>query len=188
MKIVVGLGNPRNKYDATRHNIGFLFTDQLARQQGIALDHYQCDALAGNGRVNETTLVLAKPQTFMNRSGLTVAALLQEHGASPADLIVVHDDLDLPLGRIRIRLNGGAGGHRGVMSIIEHLGDAAFCRMRLGIGRPPEGVGVIDYVLAPFNESELGDLTKFMDRATEALCCLLDKGAEAAMGIYNRVD
>jgi len=188
VKIVVGLGNPRNKYDATRHNIGFLFIDQLAQQQGIAVDHYQCDALAGNGRVNETTLVLAKPQTFMNRSGLTVAALLQEHGASPADLIVVHDDLDLPLGRIRIRLNGGAGGHRGVMSIIEHLGDAAFCRMRLGIGRPPEGVGVIDYVLAPFNESELGDLTKFMDRATEALCCLLDKGAEAAMGIYNRVD
>ncbi|HUR72334.1 MAG TPA: aminoacyl-tRNA hydrolase [Candidatus Limnocylindrales bacterium] len=188
MKIVVGLGNPGNKYDATRHNIGFLFIDRVARQQGIVLDHYQCDALAGKGRVNETTLLLAKPQTFMNRSGVAVAALLQEQGASPADLIVVHDDLDLPFGRIRIRTNGGAGGHRGVMSIIEHLGNAAFCRLRLGIGRPPEDLEVIEYVLAPFNESELGDLTKLMDRATEALCCLLDKGAEAAMAIYNRVD
>jgi peptidyl-tRNA hydrolase, PTH1 family len=188
VKIVIGLGNPGNRYDGTRHNIGFLFIDRVARQQGIVLDRYHCDALARQGRINETTLLLVKPQTFMNRSGVAVAALLQEHGASPADLIVVHDELDLPLGRTRIRINGGAGGHRGVISIIEHLGDAAFCRMRLGIGRPPEGIGVIDYVLAPFNESELGNLAKLMDRATEALCCLVDKGTEAAMGIYNRVD
>ena len=188
MKIVVGLGNPGSKYRGTRHNIGFLFIDQLARQQGIVLDRHQCDALIGQGRSNETPLLLAKPQTFMNRSGVAVAALLQEHGATAADLVVVYDDLDLPLGRIRIRINGSAGGHRGVSSIIEHLGAVPFCRIRLGIGRPPEGVAAIDYVLAPFGEAERADLYRVIDRATEALCCLIHQGAQAAMGVYNRAD
>lgn len=186
MKIVIGLGNPGSRYDGTRHNIGFVFIDQLARQQGIALDRDQCDALTGQGKINETPLLLAKPQTFMNRSGVAVAALLQEYGATAADLVVVYDDLDLPLGRIRIRTNGSAGGHLGVTSIIGHLGAVPFCRIRLGIGRPPEGVDVIDYVLAPFAEGEMSELPKVVDRAVEALCCLIHQGAEAAMGIFNR--
>lgn len=186
MKIVVGLGNPGSRYDGTRHNIGFLFIDRLARQRGIALDRHQCDALTGQGKINETPLLLAKPQTFMNRSGLAVAALLQVHEATAADLVVVYDDLDLPLGRVRIRANGSAGGHLGVSSIIEHLGGVEFCRIRLGIGRPPEGVGVIDYVLAPFAEAESDEMSKVVDRATEALCCLVHQGVEAAMAIYNR--
>lgn len=186
MKIVVGLGNPGSRYDGTRHNIGFLFIDRLARDQGIALERQQCGALTGQGKIDETLLLLAKPQTFMNHTGVAVAALLSEHGATAADLAVVYDDLDLPLGRIRIRTNGGAGGHRGVSSIIEHLDTAQFCRIRLGIGRPPEGVEVIDYVLAPFGEAELGELPKVVDRAVEAFSCLIHQGADAAMGIYNR--
>jgi peptidyl-tRNA hydrolase, PTH1 family len=187
VKIVVGLGNPGSKYYATRHNIGFLFIDRVAQQRGIVLDRYQCDALTGRGTSCEIPLLLAKPQTFMNRSGVAVAALLREHGATAADLIVVYDDLDLPLGRIRIRTSGSSGGHRGVTSIIEHLGAVPFCRIRLGIGRPAEGVSVIDYVLAPFDEGEMSDLSKVVDRATEALTCLVHAGAEAAMGVYNRV-
>ena len=188
MKIVVGLGNPGSKYGGTRHNIGFLFIDRLARQQGIVLNRNECGALIGEGKINETPLLLAKPQTFMNRSGVAVAALIQEHGATAADLVVVYDDLDLPLGRIRIRTKGSAGGHRGVSSIIEHLGAVPFCRIRLGIGRPPEGVDAIDYVLAPFGDAEMADLSKVLDRATEALCCLVHQGAPAAMGAYNRAD
>jgi PTH1 family peptidyl-tRNA hydrolase len=124
----------------------------------------------------------------MNRSGVAVAALLQEHGATAADLVVVYDDLDLPLGRIRIRTNGSAGGHRGVSSILEHLGTVPFCRIRLGIGRPPEGVDAIDYVLDPFGEAEMAELSRVLDRATEALCCLMHQGTSAAMSAYNRAD
>jgi len=186
VKIVVGLGNPGSRYDGTRHNIGFLFIDRFAQREGIALERRECDALTGQGKSNEISLLLAKPQTFMNRSGVAVAALLQEHGATSADLVVVYDDLDLPLGRIRIRTNGSAGGHHGVSSIIEHLDAAQFCRIRLGIGRPPEGVEVIDYVLTPFAEGEMSELPKVVDRAVEALCCLIHQGPEAAMGIYNR--
>ena len=186
MKIVVGLGNPGTKYNGTRHNIGFLFIDRVARQHGIVLDRHECDALTGKGKSNETTLLLAKPQTFMNHSGVAVAAIIHEYGVSPADLIVVYDDLDLPLGRIRIRTSGSAGGHRGISSIIEHLGAVPFCRIRLGIGSPPEAVAAVDYVLAPFAEAEIGVLSDVMDRATEALGCLLSQGAHAAMGIYNR--
>ena len=186
MKIIVGLGNPGSKYEGTRHNIGFLVIDSLARQQNIALDRHRCDALIGLGRSNEEPLLLAKPQTFMNRSGVAVAAMLQQYGVTAADLVVIYDDLDLPLGRIRIRTKGSAGGHRGVSSIIEHLAGVPFNRIRIGIGRPPEGTAVIDHVLAPFGAAEMADLSKTIDRSTAALCCLIHQGAAAAMGVYNR--
>lgn len=186
MKIIVGLGNPGTRYDCTRHNVGFLVVDRLAQQQNITLDLHRCDALIGVGKSNAEPLLLAKPQTFMNRSGVAVAALLQEYGAVPVDLVVIYDDLDLPLGRIRIRANGSAGGHRGVSSIIEHLGGGEFSRIRIGIGRPPVGVEVIDYVLAPFAEAEGEELSKVIERAAEALDCLIHQGAATAMGVYNR--
>ena len=188
MKIVVGLGNPGSKYDGTRHNVGFLVIDRVAQQQEIVVDRLECDALTGVGKTSETPLVLAKPQTFMNRSGVAVAALLREYGASLADLVVIYDDLDLPLGRIRIRSNGSAGGHRGISSIIEHLGAASFCRIRLGIGRPPQGVNAVDFVLAPFGQAENGAMYDVITRATAALGCLVDQGVAAAMGTYNRAD
>jgi peptidyl-tRNA hydrolase, PTH1 family len=186
VKIVVGLGNPGNKYDGTRHNIGFLVVDSLARQCNIALNQHQCDALIGLGKSHEETLLLAKPETFMNRSGVAVAALLQQYGVTAADLVVIYDDLDLPLGRIRIRTKGSTGGHRGVSSIIEHLGGVPFNRIRIGIGRPPEGTVAIDYVLAPFGAAEMADLSKAIERSAAALDCLIHEGAAVAMGVYNR--
>jgi PTH1 family peptidyl-tRNA hydrolase len=158
----------------------------LARQQNIALDQHRCAALIGLGKSHEEALLLAKPQTFMNRSGVAVAALLEEYGVTAADLVVIYDDLDLPLGQIRIRTKGNAGGHRGVSSIIEHLGGVPFNRIRVGIGRPPEGTAVIDYVLAPFGEAEVADLSTVIERSAAALSCLIHEGAPAAMGVYNR--
>lgn len=186
MKIVVGLGNPGRKYDGTRHNIGFLVIDSLARQHNIALDQHRCGALIGLGESHEEPLLLAKPETFMNRSGEAVAALLQQYEVTAADLVVIYDDLDLPLGRIRIRTKGSAGGHRGVSSIIEHLGGVPFNRIRIGIGRPPEGTVVIDHVLAPFSAAEMADLSTAVERSAAALGCLIQEGAAAAMGVYNR--
>ena len=165
MKIVVGLGNPGSTYEGTRHNIGFRVIDRLARQHNIALDQHRCAALIGLGKSHEEPLLLAKPQTFMNRSGVAVAALLEEYGVTAADLVVIYDDLDLPLGRIRIRTQGNAGGHRGVSSIIEHLGGVPFNRIRVGIGRPPEGTAVIDYVLAPFGAAEMAELSTVIERS-----------------------
>jgi len=186
VKIVVGLGNPGSTYEGTRHNIGFRVIDRLAQQQNIALDQHRCAALIGLGKSQEEPLLLAKPQTFMNRSGVAVAALLNEYGLAAADLVVIYDDLDLPLGRIRIRTQGTAGGHRGVGSIIEHLGGVPFNRIRVGIGRPSEGNAVIDYVLAPFDEAEVGELSAVIERSAAALGCLIREGAPAAMGVYNR--
>lgn len=186
MKIVVGLGNPGSKYEGSRHNIGFLVIDRLAQRRAIGLDRSACDALIGLGRSDEEALLLAKPQTFMNRSGVAVAALLQQYGASAADLVVIYDDLDLPLGRLRIRSQGSAGGHRGVSSIIEHLGDLTFPRIRVGIGRPPEGMAVIDYVLSRFTDAEAEDLAKTVERAADAVDCLLQDGIKPAMDVYNR--
>jgi len=188
VKIVVGLGNPGIRYHGTRHNIGFLVIDSLAQRLNIALDRHQCDALTGLAKQNDEPLLLAKPQTFMNHSGAAVAGLLQQYGVVPNDLVVIYDDLDLPLGRIRVRPNGSAGGHRGVSSIIEHLASTGFCRLRIGIGRPPVGVTVIDHVLAPFAETEAGEVSKVVERAREALECLIHQGVEAAMGVYNRAD
>ena len=186
MKIVVGLGNPGSKYDGTRHNIGFTVVEYWARRLGIAFDRSHCDALVGQGTFDDIPVVLAKPQTFMNRSGSAVVALLDHYQAPPADLAVVYDDLDLPLGRIRIRTQGSAGGHRGASSIIEHLAGTEFDRLRIGIGRPPEGVTVIDHVLAPFAESEVEGLAKVVERSNEALECLFRHGAAVAMDVYNR--
>lgn len=185
MKIVVGLGNPGRKYDGTRHNIGFLVIDSFARQHNIALDQHRCGALVGLGESHEEPLLLAKPETFMNRSGEAVAALLQQYEVTAADLVVIYDDLDLPLGRIRIRTQGSAGGHRGVSSIIEHLGGVPFNRLRIGIGRPPAGTVVIDYVLAPFGAAEMADMSTAIERSAAALGCLIHEGAAAAMGVYN---
>lgn len=169
-----------------RHNIGFLVIDRLAQQHHIALDQHRCDALLGLGKSHEEPLLLAKPETFMNRSGVAVAALLQQYGVTAADLVVIYDDLDLPLGRIRIRTKGSAGGHRGVSSIIEHLGGVPFNRIRIGIGRPPEGTVVIDYVLASFGAAEMVDLSTAIERSAAALGCLIHEGAAAAMAVYNR--
>ncbi|HWP23316.1 MAG TPA: aminoacyl-tRNA hydrolase [Candidatus Binatia bacterium] len=188
MKLIVGLGNPGARYEPTRHNLGFRIVDRLARANQILIDRLRCEALVGEGILGEETLVLAKPQTFMNRSGAAVASLLREYGVGVEDLVVVYDDLDLPFGRIRIRPSGSAGGHRGVASIIESLAGAKFHRVRVGIGRPPEGTDPVDFVLQPFDSQELNQLDAVVDRAAEAVVCLVRDGLKRAMDLYNRAD
>jgi PTH1 family peptidyl-tRNA hydrolase len=186
VKLIVGLGNPGKRYEATRHNLGFLIVDRIAAQIGIALDHRLHDALVGSGAIEGEKIVLAKPQAYMNRSGSVVAGLLREFALPTDALVVINDDLDLPFGRIRIRPSGSAGGHRGLASITESLAGAAFCRVRVGIGRPPEGADPAEYVLEPFIAAESEQLSDIVDRGAESVKCLVRSGLERAMADYNR--
>ena len=186
MKLVVGLGNPGKKYQRTRHNLGYFVIDQLARQQNISIDRNLCNALIGEGLSDGEKLILAKPQTFMNRSGIAVHALLGEFAGSAEDLLVVYDDLDLPFGRIRIRPSGSAGGHRGMVSIMESLAGAPFSRVRVGIGRPSQGMDTVDYVLEPFTAAEVSELPEQIVRVAAAIEAVLKDGIERAMEIFNR--
>ena len=188
MKFIVGLGNPGKKYQHTRHNLGFLVIDRLAQQNHIALSKKFRDALIGEWNIDGEQVILAKPQTFMNRSGTAVKWLLGEYRGGSENLSVVYDDLDLPFGRIRIRTQGSAGGHRGVESIMENLAAAPFCRIRVGIGRPPSGKDAVDYVLEGFDAGEVGALSAILDRAAAAVECLLRNGVQRAMELYNRAD
>ncbi|MGH7872369.1 MAG: aminoacyl-tRNA hydrolase [Candidatus Binatia bacterium] len=186
MKLIVGLGNPGKQYERTRHNVGFSVVDRLAHRNGLILNQRRDEALIAEWSVDGQRVVLAKPQTFMNRSGTAVRDLLDEYHGSPDDLIVVYDDLDLPLGRIRLRGQGSAGGHRGILSILEHLAGAAFFRVRVGIGRPPEGADAADFVLSPFDDQESGDAERAVEHAAEAVESLLKDGPRRAMELYNR--
>ncbi len=187
MKLVVGLGNPGKKYEKTRHNLGFQVVDYLAAENGFSVQRKLCDALVGEWLCEGGKIIVAKPQTYMNRSGQAVKELLRENRASANDLVVIYDDLDLPFGRIRLRPKGGAGGHRGVFSILEHLAGAPFYRVRVGIGRPPEGVDPAAFVLEPFSSQELSELGKVVEKANDAVVSLLCDGGEKTMDRYNRL-
>ena len=186
MKLVVGLGNPGRKYERTRHNLGFLIVDRIATENEVTVRKKLCDALVGEGLSDGEKVLLAKPQTYMNRSGEAVQCLARKFGAAPEDLVVIYDDLDLPFGRIRIRPRGSAGGHRGVLSIIEKMAGAPFYRVRVGIGRPPENMNAEDYVLEPFSALEMSDLNGVVSRAAEAVSALLKEGGQRAMEQFNR--
>ncbi len=167
--------------------MGFWVIDRIALQKGISVGKQLCNALVGEGTVDGEKIVLAKPQTFMNRSGLAVADLGREYRVGADALVVINDDLDLPFGRIRIRPSGGAGGHRGLISIMESLAGVPFQRVRVGIGRPPSGIDAADYVLEPFSKQEREQLKELVDRAAESVICLVRQGPERAMAQYNRV-
>lgn len=186
MKLVVGLGNPGKKYQRTRHNLGFLVVDRLAKKNELTVKQKVGDALVAESSRNGEKIVLAKPQTFMNRSGLAVKELLGKYRGTTEDLLVVYDDLDLPFGRIRVRPQGSAGGHRGMKSILESFAGAPFCRVRVGIGRPPDDVDPVDYVLEPFNQAESRELSELIDRAAAAVECILRDGIQRAMELFNR--
>jgi PTH1 family peptidyl-tRNA hydrolase len=186
VKLIVGLGNPGKRYERTRHNLGFLVVDRLTQQHRVEMRKRLCGALVGEWLNDGERIVLAKPQTFMNRSGLSVKGLLHEYCGTAEDLLVVYDDLDLPLGRIRIRAKGSAAGHRGILSILDNLDGAPFSRVRVGIGRPPEGVDPADYVLSPFDSEQAAELDKVVGRAAEAVDCFLRDGPQRAMELYNR--
>lgn len=150
MKWIVGLGNPGTEYAATRHNIGFMAIDSLADRFGIQVRESKCKALIGEGRVGTEKVVLIKPMTYMNLSGEAVRAYMDYYKADIEDFIVLYDDMDTELGKIRLRYQGSAGGHNGIKSLIQHLGTQSFNRVRMGISRPEPGRSIVDYVLSTF--------------------------------------
>jgi PTH1 family peptidyl-tRNA hydrolase len=186
MKLIVGLGNPGERYKLTRHNLGFRVVDRLALKTGISLSERRCESVLGRGPWDGETIVLAQPQTFMNRSGTAVTCLLAETACHTSNLVVIYDDLDLPFGQIRIRSQGSTGGHRGMLSILESMGTAEFPRIRLGIGRPAGGIDPADYVLENFGETELAAIEEIVEQAAESAICLTKDGIDRAMALYNR--
>ena len=193
MKLIVGLGNPGTGYTHNRHNIGFMCINRFARKHGIRFARKQGQARVGEGEAAGTKLILARPQTMMNLSGRSVSLLVKRHKISPEDLIIIHDDLDLPTGKIRIRQGGGSAGHKGIESIIACLGNSDFIRIRVGIGRPDDmnnevtdrNAEVIDHVLGDFDAGENKIIAEVSSKVGEAILCLIGEGLTAAMNRYN---
>lgn len=181
MWVIVGLGNPGAEYAHTRHNVGFMVVEALARRWRIALRDVDDALRVGSGRFADQPVMLAEPQAFMNNSGAAIARL--QLGADDA-LIAVYDDLDLPAGQLRVRPSGGSAGHRGVASLSEHFG-AAFARVRVGIGRPPEGGDAAAYVLESLSASELIAMRSHAERAGDAVECIVTDGTDTAMTRFN---
>ena len=186
MKIIVGLGNPGRKYERTRHNAGFMAIDKLAGLLRVELTQEKHHALIGRARMGSEEVILAKPQTYMNESGRAVGAILRSAYAEASDLIVLHDELDLALGTVRVKTGGGHGGHNGLRSIIENLGTADFIRVRIGIGRPEPGIDPADYVLSPFLGEERQAVPEIMARAAEAARVIVVEGPARAMNTVNK--
>ncbi len=183
-RLIVGLGNPGAKYDRTRHNIGFDLVDQLAKRWQISVaDQKKFQGLVGEGWVNRQKIVLLKPQTFMNLSGQSVRAVLDWYKLEPTEVLVLYDDLDLPLGKLRLRLSGSAGGHNGMKSIISHLGTNAFPRLRMGIGKSNDET--ISHVLGKFSAIESAIMGEILQLAADAVELSLGAGVEKAMNKYN---
>ena len=185
MKLIVGLGNPDRPYRRTRHNVGWDVIDRMARRWGVTGDQEDGWARVGSTKVGRHGILLAKPQTYVNRSGVAVADLLRRHRVKIEGLLVIADDLDLPLGRLRLRGGGSHGGHNGLRSIIEALGRDDFPRLRVGIGRPPSGVDPAEFVLTPFRDDEDAPMQAALDRAADAVETLLREGLQVAMNRFN---
>lgn len=182
--LIIGLGNPGRQYRGNRHNIGFMAVDRLAAANGIQSSKVQNQAIVGDGRIAHKPVILAKPQTYMNLSGNAVGSLLRYYKIPQANLLVIYDELDLPFGAIRLRESGGAGGHNGMKSIIAHLGQE-FCRMRLGIGRPPGKMPPHAYVLQDFGMDDLPVLNELLDTAVRAAETFVAEGIQMAMTKFN---
>jgi PTH1 family peptidyl-tRNA hydrolase len=185
VSLVVGLGNPGREYADTRHNIGFQIISQLAEKHGLKFARMQNDALVTTGRIGNTRVVLAKPQTWMNDSGRAVGPLVKFYKVELARLLVVYDDLDRPAGSLRLRSEGSHGGHNGMKSIIARLGSLEFPRLRVGIGRPPGRMDPAAYVLQLFSRDEEAFMDMARARAVEAIECFLAEGIMAAMNKFN---
>ena len=190
MKLIVGLGNPGRIYANNRHNVGFKCLNYFARRQAIPFTKRQGRARIGQGEVGNHTVIVAKPQTYMNLSGLSVALLVKRFSINLDSLLVIHDDLDLAPGRFRISYGAGSAGHKGVSSIITHLKSQDFIRLRVGIGKPgiTNGLSEVDtvtYVLGDFTPDEKKIMGQVMPRASDAILCFLTEGLAAAMNKYN---
>lgn len=186
MKWIVGLGNPGAKYEDTRHNVGFMVVDELSRRWSIPVTQSKCRALLGDGHAGGQKVALMKPMTYMNLSGESLRGFMDYYKAELDDCIVVYDDLDTTIGRIRLRYQGSAGGHNGIKSIIAHTGTQLFNRIRMGISRPEPGMNIADYVLSNFAKSERELRTEMIDYACDAIEHALGHPFESTMGKFNR--
>jgi len=186
VRVIAGLGNPGQEYEGSRHNVGFLVVAGLADGCGIRLSAGRGDFMSGVGQIAGARVRLVTPLTYMNRSGLALAQVLEETGAAPDELLVICDDVNLPLGQLRLRGSGSAGGHNGLSSIIERLDTESFARLRLGVGRPPDGEDLVDFVVDLFEDAERTDVDEMVARAVAAVELLLSDGIEAAMTAFNR--
>jgi PTH1 family peptidyl-tRNA hydrolase len=182
--LIVGLGNPGRKYRGNRHNIGFMVVDRLAEANGIQSSKVQNKAIVGDGRVAQQRVVLAKPQTYMNDSGSAVGPLTNFYKIPPENIFVVYDEMDIPFGTIRLREKGGSGGHNGMKSILQHIGQD-FPRMRLGVGRPPGRMDPPAYLLQDFSDDQLPVVQEMIDTAVRAIETYLQEGIQTAMNRYN---
>lgn len=188
MKLIVGLGNPGKKYENTRHNFGFMAVDVLASKMGASewKKHHKAEALVAETTLGDEKCLFAKPQTFMNDSGKAVQDLVSFYKLSPADVVIAHDELDLPFGVMRITADASAGGHNGVASVIEKLGTKSFTRLRIGIRGPEKGKIPTDkFVLLPFSFFERLKKKAVLSRAAEALECLVSNDTQACMNKFN---
>lgn len=186
MKLVVGLGNPGPQYRYTRHNVGFRAVERVADMLGISFDQEKYEGLIAKGQRGAHAVLLLKPMTYMNVSGVSVAAAAKNRVANPLDLLVVTDDINLPLGRLRLREKGSAGGHNGLKSIIERLGTDEFPRLRIGVGDKEPGVDLRDHVLSGFRPDEKPEVERVIELAAEGILEFVDRGASRAMTELNR--
>ncbi len=190
MYLIIGLGNPGKGYAKTRHNAGFIALDYVAKQNQIKVSNRERLCLTGSGKIGQELVTLAKPRTYMNLSGEAVKRLVVKYKVMPESVVVLHDDLDLKQGQIRIRASGGSGGHKGVDSIASCLGTQNFIRFRIGIDRPASCTAqqdIVDYVLGEFSKQELGLIEKVLQPVNDAITLLLTDGPAAAMNRFNRL-
>ncbi len=185
MKLIVGLGNPGREYELTRHNIGFMAIDELAKRWNISLNEQKFKGVFGAGFVNGEKVILLKPLTYMNLSGESIRPLMDYYKIDVEDFVVMYDDLDIPVGKLRLRMKGSAGGHNGVKSTISHLGTQEFQRIRMGIDRPKNGMKVVDYVLGRFTSEEIADVNHSIEKAADACEEWLNKPFLQIMNTFN---
>jgi len=186
LTVIAGLGNPGNKYEFTRHNVGFRTIDLISEKYGIRVNRLRHKALLGDGEINGTRVLLVKPQTFMNLSGESIREIYEWYKLPVENIIVIYDDVDLPVGTVRIRPKGSSGTHNGMKSVIYQLQSDNFPRIRIGIGKAPEGWDLADYVLGRFNDDEARIIAASIERAAEAAAMIVTGGINAAMNLYNR--
>ena len=186
LHLIAGLGNPGKSYDCTRHNAGFILIDNLSDTYSINLNQKLPDVVYGIGKIEDASVILAKPQAYMNKSGPPLSGLLNHFRIQYKDMLVVHDDIDLDFGRLKIKEKGGHGGHKGLKSIIETLSGDDFIRLRIGIGRPEPEINIVDYVLAEYSQEEQSALETLINKAREAVVTVLCLGAKEGMNRFNR--
>lgn len=186
IRMAIGLGNPGKEYEKTRHNIGFMVLDEMADRYAVPIRNEKFGVLSGRGRVEGKDFFLVKPQKYMNRSGPPVLNMINWYRIAKHEIVVIHDDMDLDFGRIKIKEKGGSGGHKGIKSLHDALGGGDFVRIRMGIGHPDPRMSVTDYVLGKFRQEESGQVDEFIRRAGDALVTILCKGTKEGMNAFNR--